>query len=162
MVWQPDLYRLANNFLSLRQKSSSRLPFAIQFIVVKFKELIGRSKCVLLLKLDKTSVFPIRTSEHDSLSTMQNRPRLIIFKSESLSLSVPICFYVFSVGWSQTALLFPAFYDYRAKLTSLGSGEERRGETKIAILTSDDISLVKHQSKVWTSESKWETRWMRN
>ena len=103
------------------------LPFPIQFIVIKFKELIGRSKCVLLLlQLDKTSVFPIRTSEHDSLSTMQNRPRLIIFKSESLSLSVPICFYVFSVGWSQTALLFPAFYDYRAKLTSLGSGEERR------------------------------------
>ena len=47
----------------------------------------------------------------------------------SSALSVPICF-MYSVWGCQTALLFPAFYDYRAKLTFPGAPQR----LKIAIL----------------------------
>ena len=54
------------------------------------------------------------------------------FLSQKILFLSPLPFvFMYSVLACQTALLFPAFYDYRAKLTSAGSGE-----TKIAILTT--------------------------
>ena len=64
-----------------------------------------------------------------------------IWTVSSLRSVFPFVF-MYSVSGCQTALLFPAFYDYRAKLSSPGSPQRR---VKIAILPTGP---VKHRNKL--------------